>query len=88
MNHHRITRAAGSRRPGRATHTLTTPYATVWILAAADGQVIRAVTADGIDDATVEVGPLGDDAHHQWLRRGPGRYSRVRRAHDLPTCPR
>lgn len=56
---------------------MTNPYGHVWILATARGQVIRAVTADGIDGAADHVNPLGDDPHHHWLRRGPGRYSRT-----------
>lgn len=61
----------------RATHTLTNPYGTAWILATARGQVIRAVTAADIDAAAGHVGPLGDDPQHRWVRRGPGRYSRI-----------
>ncbi len=60
-----------------ASHTLTNPYGDVWILATARGQIIRAITAAGIDAAAALAGPLGDDARHHWLRRGPGRYSRT-----------
>ncbi len=61
----------------RATHTLTNPYGSAWILATARGQVVRAVTAADIDAAAGHVGPLGDDSRHRWVRRGPGRYSRI-----------
>lgn len=71
------TPAAGPRRSSRATHTLTNPYGHVWILATARGQIIRAITADSIDAAAAQAGPLHDDPHHHWLRRGPGRYSRT-----------
>lgn len=71
------TTPTGARRSRRATHTLTNPYGHVWILATAHGQFIRAVHADDIDAAVAHAGPLGDDPHHHWLRRGPGRYSRT-----------
>lgn len=70
------TTPAEPRRSSTATHTLTNPHGDVWILATARGQIIRAITAAGIDDAAALAGPLGDETRHQWLRRGPGRYSR------------
>lgn len=80
MNH-TTTPRAGHRTPDRATHTLTNPYGNVWILATGRGQVLRAVTATDIDAAAGHIGALGDDPQHQWVRRGPGRYSRTPIAH-------
>lgn len=74
--HHHTTAAAGHRRSSRATHTLTNPHGRVWILATPRDQFLRAVTADTTAEAAAQVG-LGGDEHHHWLRRGPGRYSRV-----------
>ena len=82
------TPAAGPRRSSRATHTLTNPYGHVWILATARGQVIRAVHADGIDAAVAHAGPLGDEPHRHWLRRGPGRYIRTAAVPDSELLPK
>ncbi|MDQ1319986.1 MAG: hypothetical protein QG655_1229 [Actinomycetota bacterium] len=82
------TTPTGSRRSSRATHTLTNPYGNVWILTTARGQVIRAVHADGIDAAVAHAGPLGDEPHRHWLRRGPGRYIRTAAVPDSELLPK
>ena len=73
-------------RTGGTTHTLTNPDGTVWILATARGQVISTVTAADVAAAAGHVGPLGDDSQHRWVRRGPGRYSRIPIATGDPTA--